>query len=239
MLNETEQIKNLNSWLYKLGPEKTKKLRSLLRKTDELRENGIEIYPKQEDILRQIKLVSPSKVKVVIIGQDPYHEPSQAMGLSFSVNEGIPLPASLKNIFKELSSDLGCPIPPNGNLTKWAEQGVLLLNSVLTVEAHKANSFKDFGWQEITGKIIDICITLEQPVFFLCWGKQAESFVKESFLRVGKKNKKGIFISTHPSPLSANKATKNIPSFMGSHPFSKANNYLNANGSTVIDWNLC
>ena len=176
---------------------------------------------------------------MVIIGQDPYHEPAQAMGLSFSVNEGIPLPASLKNIFKELSSDLGCPIPPNGNLTKWAEQGVLLLNSVLTVEAHKANSFKDFGWQEITGKIIDICITLEQPVFFLCWGKQAESVVKESFLRVGKKNKKGIFISTHPSPLSANKATKNIPSFMGSHPFSKANNYLNANGSTVIDWNLC
>ena len=238
MISETQQIKNLNLWLTLIGGEKNKKLRQLMKKTEELRDEGVEIYPKQEDILKQIKLSHPKNIKVVILGQDPYHEPGQAMGLSFSVPEGIPFPASLSNIFKELKSDIGAEMPTSGDLTRWAEQGVLLLNTVLTVKAHNANSFKDFGWQEITSEIIKVCFRMPQPIFFLCWGKQAEGVVKSCCENKKIPENKEIFVSTHPSPLSANKTNTSIPAFIGSKPFSKTNEFLRKNKSKEINWEL-
>ena len=168
-----------------------------------------------------------NEVKVVIIGQDPYHGQGQANGLSFSVNDGIPIPPSLLNIFKELESDLSIPLPNSGNLQSWANQGVLLLNTILTVEKDNANSHKDLGWEIFTKKAIEIVSSQLENIVFILWGKQAQSI--EDVIDTSKHY---IIASVHPSPLSAHRG------FFGSKPFSKTNKFLKSKKINPIDWKL-
>ena len=185
------------------------------------------IYPSMYDIFNALKKVPYKDVKVVILGQDPYHGQGQAHGFSFSVQKGIKTPPSLLNIHKELHDDLGLYIPNNGNLIKWANQGVLLLNSTLTVRANQANSHKDIGWTILTDNIIKLLNEREKPIVFLLWGKFAQS--KESLIT----NKRHLIIkSAHPSPFAAHRG------FFGSKPFSKTNNFLIKNNISPIDWQI-
>lgn len=186
-----------------------------------------DIYPSMYDIFNAFKFTPYSNVKAVILGQDPYHEPGQAHGLCFSVQDGVKLPPSLVNIYKEIKSDLGITEPDNGNLTKWAKQGVLLLNTSLTVRRGAANSHKDCGWTQFTDEVIKKLAAREKPMVFILWGANARS--KKAFID-GKRHL--ILESAHPSPLSC------YNGFFGSRPFSKTNNFLVANGETPIDWNL-
>jgi len=184
-------------------------------------------FPEYNNIFNALKLTPFSKVKVVILGQDPYHGVGEAHGLSFSVQDGIRKPPSLKNIFKELKDDLNIDEPESGNLTHWADEGVLLLNSVLTVEKDKAASHKDLGWHLFTDHIIKLLNEKETPVVFILWGSFARS--KKVYIT----NKKHFIIeSTHPSPFSA------ASGFFGSKPFSKTNNYLINAGMNPINWDL-
>ena len=186
------------------------------------------IYPPAEDIFNAMHFTPLSKVKVLILGQDPYHEPNQAHGLSFSVPvDQKNIPPSLQNIYKELNSDLGCYIPNNGYLKKWADQGVLLLNTVLTVRAHQAFSHQGKGWEQFTDAIISAVNEQERPIVYMLWGKPAQS--KMAMLN----NPKHLILTApHPSPLSAHRR------FMGCKHFSKANEFLIANGQTPIDWQI-
>lgn len=185
------------------------------------------IYPSMFHIYEALQRTPYEKVKVVILGQDPYHGMGQAHGLSFSVKKGIPLPPSLKNIFQELHDDLGCAIPKNGDLSEWADQGVLLLNTVLTVRAGQANSHKGQGWEKLTNAIIEKLNQREEPVIFILWGSQAQ----KSKERIDA-SRHIIIESVHPSPLSAYRG------FFGSRPFSKANQALMALGKDPIDWQI-
>lgn len=185
------------------------------------------IYPKHENIFNALKFTPYHKVKVVIVGQDPYHGENQAHGLSFSVMEGIKLPPSLKNIFKELENDLGIKPSLSGNLTHWCHEGVLLLNTSLTVVGGEPNSHKDIGWQKLTDYIIKVLNLKEDPVVFILWGKYAQT--KKDLIT----NKKHLIIeSSHPSPFSAHQG------FFGSRPFSKTNNFLIKNKKEPINWQL-
>lgn len=185
------------------------------------------IYPNMYDIFNALKKVSYEDTKVVILGQDPYHGVGQAHGFSFSVQKGIKTPPSLLNIYKELQDDLGLYIPDNGNLIKWANQGVLLLNSTLTVRAHQANSHKDIGWTILTDNIIKLLNEREKPIVFLLWGKFAQS--KEILIT----NRRHLIIkSAHPSPFAAHRG------FFGSKPFSKTNKFLIKNNMNPIDWQI-
>lgn len=185
------------------------------------------IYPNMHDIFNALHYTAYKDVKVAILGQDPYHGPNQAHGLSFSVKPGVPAPPSLVNIFKELHSDLGCYIPNNGYLKKWADQGVLLLNTALTVEGGKANSHRNKGWEQFTDKVISILNDREDPIVFILWGNNAQS--KMSLIT---NPKHYIIKSVHPSPLSASRG------FFGSKPFSKTNEFLKSIGKTPIDWQI-
>lgn len=185
------------------------------------------IYPPKDFVFNALKQTPYSNVKVVIVGQDPYHGDGEAHGLSFSVQDGIKQPPSLKNIFKELKDDLGYDAPVSGNLTKWANQGVLLLNAVLTVEKDKAASHKDLGWERLTDHIIKVLNEKETPIVFILWGNFARS--KKIFIT---NPKHYIIESTHPSPFSANNG------FFGSKPFSKTNDFLQKNNLQIIDWRL-
>lgn len=185
------------------------------------------VYPKMENIFSALKLCDYSDIKVVIIGQDPYHEEGQAHGLSFSVQPGIAIPPSLLNMYKELQNDLGCYIPNNGFLEKWAKQGVLLLNNVLTVRAHQANSHKDCGWESFTDKIIVELNKRNSPIVFLMWGSCAK---KKELLITNPIHK--ILKAPHPSPLSAYRG------FFGCKHFSTTNNILMENGELPIDWQI-
>ncbi|MBR3296217.1 MAG: uracil-DNA glycosylase [Firmicutes bacterium] len=185
------------------------------------------VYPDMYDIFNALKTTPRKKVKAVILGQDPYHEPDQAHGMCFSVKPGVPAPPSLQNIFKELQDDLGCSIPQDGYLMKWAEQGVLLLNTVLTVRAHQANSHKGKGWEIFTDRVIQLVNEKEEPVVFLLWGANARS--KKPLIT----NPVHLILETvHPSPLSA------YNGFFGCRHFSKANAFLAGNGIEPIDWQL-
>ena len=185
------------------------------------------VYPDMYDIFNALKATPREKIKAVILGQDPYHEPGQAHGMCFSVKPGVPAPPSLQNIFKELQDDLGCSIPQDGYLEKWAEQGVLLLNTVLTVRAHQANSHKGKGWENFTDRVIQLVNEKENPVVFLLWGANARS--KKALIT----NPRHLILETvHPSPLSA------YNGFFGCRHFSKANQFLAANGQSPIDWQL-
>lgn len=185
------------------------------------------IYPSMYDIFNALHYTSYHECKVVILGQDPYHGPGQAHGLSFSVKPGVKAPPSLINIFKELQDDLGCTIPNNGCLKPWAEQGVLLLNTVLTVREHHANSHKGIGWERFTDKVISLLNEREKPMAFILWGGPARR--KKAMIT----NPKHFIVeSAHPSPLSA------YNGFFGSRPFSKVNDFLRSTGQDPIDWQL-
>lgn len=205
----TEKYQNFEKWLINEYKSKT-------------------IYPKQENVFNALNIVKYDDVKVVIIGQDPYHNPKQAHGLSFSVEEDINIPPSLQNIYKELASDIGCYIPDNGNLIKWAKQGVLLLNSVLTVEANKPNSHKGKGWEQITTEIIKLLNQRQEPIIFLLWGGNAKSFAKYI-----NPDKHYILTAVHPSPLSANQG-----GWFGCKHFSQTNELLKKHNKEIIDWQI-
>ena len=183
-------------------------------------------YPPGKYIFNAFNLCPFEKVKVVIIGQDPYHEPGQAHGLCFSVNDGVPFPPSLQNIFKEITSDTGSPIPVSGNLTRWAVQGVLLLNATLTVRAHQAGSHQRLGWEQFTDAVITKLSNNHNGLVFLLWGGYARS--KASLID---SSRHLILQAVHPSPLSANRG-----GWFGHRHFSKANQYLTQHGKTPIQW---
>ena len=183
-----------------------------------------DVYPKMDEIFNALNATKFEDVKVVIIGQDPYHEPNQAHGLAFSVLDGNPLPPSLVNIYKEIEDDLGVKCNPSGNLIRWAKQGVLLLNTSLTVRRAQANSHSEKGWKNFTNKIIELLSHRKDPMVFILWGSNAQSFapmIEKQHL---------ILKAPHPSPLSAYRG------FFGCKHFSKANAFLVKNGKTPIDW---
>ena len=185
------------------------------------------VYPDMYDIFNCFKQTPFNQVKAVILGQDPYHEYGQAHGLSFSVKKGVKFPPSLNNIFKELKTDLGYEPPNSGDLTSWAKQGVLLLNTTLTVREGQANSHKDCGWQWFTDEVIKVLSARNDPIVFILWGANARS--KKKFID---KTKHFIIESAHPSPLSC------YNGFWGSKPFSKTNEYLKSVNVLPINWNL-
>ncbi|WP_074034238.1 uracil-DNA glycosylase [Exiguobacterium sp. AT1b] len=184
------------------------------------------VYPNREDIWNAFIYTKFSDVKCVILGQDPYHGPNQAHGLSFSVQDGVRFPPSLRNIFQELKDDIGCDIPESGNLEKWAKQGVLLLNTALTVEAGKAGSHRGKGWEQFTDSVIERLGSREEPIVFILWGNDAKKKMKW----IGEQHQ--VLTSVHPSPLSSHRG------FFGSKPFSQVNDALNEWGKSPIDWCL-
>ena len=190
------------------------------------REKGQTVYPRGSQIFRAFDTCPFHSVKVVVIGQDPYHGKGQANGLCFSVNQGMALPPSLQNIYKELHNDLSIPIPNHGDLTSWAEQGVLLLNASLTVRAHTPNSHSQIGWQQFTDAVINILSEQREHLVFVLWG----SFAQKKAEKVDP-SKHLILKSAHPSPFS-------VERFWGNHHFSKANTYLEENGLSPIDWEV-
>ena len=185
------------------------------------------VYPPREQLFTAFSLTPPQNVRVVILGQDPYHEPGQAHGLAFSVQPGVKVPPSLVNIYKELQTDLGIAPRPDGDLSHWAKQGVFLLNSVLTVEHGKANSHKTWGWQAFTDKVVDSLADLPQPIAFVLWGAQAQ---KKAAAAAASPYPRLILQGPHPSPLSAYRG------FFGSRPFSQINCFLEEHGAAPIQW---
>ena len=220
-------IKFNNLWDEILSPlfndERYLKIRSFLKEEY----SNYTVYPNMYDIFKCFLKTDYNDVKVVILGQDPYHEYGQAQGISFSVPDGVKFPPSLKNIFKELQSDIGISPPKSGDLTKWTERGVLLLNTVLTVREGQANSHKNCGWTWFTDEVISLLSKREKPIVFILWGGNARA--KKSLID---QSRHFIIESAHPSPLSCHNG------FWGSKPFSKANEYLTKIGSTPINWDL-
>ena len=216
-----------NDWLEPLKPEFSKPYYAkLYKKVKEEYETRL-IFPPSEDIFNAFALTPLHEVKVVILGQDPYHGDGQAHGLCFSVKPEVEIPPSLVNIYQELRDDLGCYIPNNGYLTKWAKQGVLLLNTVLTVRAHQANSHRGIGWEEFTDAAIRILNQQDRPMVFILWGRPAQ--MKKVMLD----NPNHLILEApHPSPLSAYRG------FFGSRPFSKTNVFLQQHGLEPIDWRI-
>ena len=216
-----------NDWLGPMSAEFKKPYYAKLYRTVLNEYQTKQIFPASDDIFNAFNLTPLSKVKVVILGQDPYHGDGQAHGLSFSVRPNVAIPPSLLNIYQELESDCGCYIPNNGYLEKWAKQGVLLLNTVLTVQAHKAFSHRGIGWEEFTDAAIRAVNEQDHSIVYLLWGKPAQS--KKSMLN----NPKHLILEApHPSPLSAYRG------FFGCHHFSKANEFLTEHGETPIDWQI-
>ena len=216
-----------NDWAELLNPELEESYYKELRQFLIGEYRTKKIYPDMYDIFNALHFTSYADTKVVILGQDPYHEPGQAHGLSFSVLPGVKPPPSLENIFKELHTDLGCTIPKTGCLKPWADQGVLLLNTVLTVRAHQANSHRGQGWEIFTDKIIYHLNRRERPIAFILWGRPARA--KKSMIT----NPQHFIVeSAHPSPLSA------YNGFFGSRPFSKVNNFLKSVGEEPVNWQL-
>ena len=216
-----------NDWLGPLQKEFKKPYYASLYKFLRAEYAERTIYPPSGDVFNAFHLTPLSEVKVLILGQDPYHEPGQAHGLSFSVPKGQDIPPSLVNIYKELHDDLGCSIPEHGNLEKWAREGVLLLNAVLTVRAHQAASHRGKGWEEFTDAVISAVDLEDRPIAIILWGNFARG--KKSLLT----NPRHLVLEApHPSPLSAHKG------FFGSRPFSKTNDFLESHGVTPIDWQI-
>lgn len=216
-----------NDWLTVLGPEfKKPYYKSLYEKVNEEYRTRT-VYPPGPELFKAFDLTPLSQVKVVILGQDPYHEPGQAEGLCFSVKQGIEQPPSLVNIYRELHNELGCYIPKSGSLVPWAKQGVLLLNTLLTVRAHQAFSHKGIGWEQFTDAAIRAVNQVDRPVVFMLWGRPAGE--KAALLD----NPKHLVLKcAHPSPLSASRG------FFGCGHFVACNEFLAANGITPIDWQI-
>ncbi len=221
----TEILKN--DWAELLNDEFEKEYYQDLRKFLLSEYRSKTIYPDMYDIYNALHFTAYQDVKAVILGQDPYHGPKQAHGLSFSVQPGVKIPPSLQNMYKELHDDLGCYIPNNGYLKSWADQGVLLLNATLTVVAGKANSHSKIGWQRFTDRVIQLLNDREEPVVFILWGNNARS--KKKYIT---NSQHFIIESAHPSPLSA------ANGFFGSKPFSKTNEILKSLGKTEINWQI-
>ena len=216
-----------NDWDEVLGSEFEKEYYKRLMKFLEEERQDNTIYPPEEDVFNALKFSPYNNTKVVILGQDPYHEPGQAHGLCFSVNKGVKIPPSLVNIYKEMQNDMGIIQPNHGYLADWAYQGVLLLNTVLTVRRGEANSHKGKGWEKFTDRIVELLNQREKPMFFILWGANAKS--KQSLIT----NKDHMILSgAHPSPLSA------FNGFFGGGYFSKANRFLELTGQEPIDWQL-
>ncbi len=216
-----------NDWLTVLEPEFHKPYYRALYQFIRQEYQTKQIFPPADDIFNAFHLTPLSQVKVVIIGQDPYHNDGQAHGLCFSVKPDVEIPPSLVNIYQELHDDLGCEIPNNGYLVKWAKQGVLMLNTVLTVRAHMANSHHGKGWEEFTDAAIKALNEQNRPIVFILWGRPAQ--MKKSMLN----NPNHLILeASHPSPLSAYRG------FFGSRPFSKTNQFLKEHGESPIDWQI-
>lgn len=216
-----------NDWLEELGAEFKKPYYKNLYEFVKQEYNSTQVFPPSEEIFTAFHLTPLSEVKVVIIGQDPYHNVGQAHGLCFSVKPDVDIPPSLVNIYQELQDDLGCTIPNNGYLIKWAKQGVLMLNTVLTVRAHMANSHRGKGWEEFTDAAIRALNKQDRPIVFILWGRPAQ--MKKSMLN----NPNHLILEApHPSPLSAYRG------FFGSKPFSKTNQFLQSRGIAPIDWQI-
>lgn len=216
-----------NDWLEPLKPEFRKPYYAELFQFVKEEYAQRKVFPPADDIFNAFHLTPLKEVKVVILGQDPYHNDGQAHGLCFSVKPDVEIPPSLVNIYQELHDDLGCYIPNNGYLTKWAKQGVLMLNTVLTVRAHQANSHRGRGWEEFTDAAIRILDEQDRPIVFILWGSPAQK--KAQMLH----NPKHLILKApHPSPLSAYRG------FFGSRPFSKTNEFLEEHGLAPIDWQI-
>jgi len=217
-----------NDWLPVLEPEFRKPYYAQLYRFVRQEYHEHVIYPPAEDIFNAFHLTPLHEVKVLILGQDPYHGEDQAHGLCFSVQESQPeIPPSLVNIYKELQDDLGCKIPNNGCLTKWADQGVLLLNTVLTVRAHQANSHQGRGWEQFTDAVIRAVNEQDRPIVYMLWGRPAQSKIP-----MLTNPKHLVLTAPHPSPLSAYRG------FFGCRHFSKANQFLSEHGVAPIDWQI-
>lgn len=224
---ESPKVKIEESWYRVLEEEFDKQyFRKIVSQLKSEKEAGKIIYPPGPLLFNAFEKTPFDQVKVVILGQDPYHNPGQAMGLCFSVPKGIRTPASLVNIYKELKSDLGCDIPAHGDLSHWAEQGVFLLNAMLSVEQNLAGSHKNYGWQEFTDQVIRILSEQKSGLVFLLWG----NFAKNKRVLIDS-NKHLILESAHPSPLAGN-------AFQGNRHFSKTNDYLITKGKTPINWQI-
>ncbi len=216
-----------NDWKEVLQGEFAKSYYKELYQTIKKEYNERKIFPPADEIFNAFHYTPLNEVKVVIIGQDPYHNDNQAQGLCFSVRPEVDIPPSLVNIYKELHDDLGCPIPNHGSLVSWAKQGVLLLNTVLTVRAHEANSHRGIGWETFTDAAIQAVNELDKPIVFILWGKPAQN--KKKMLN----NPRHLILEApHPSPLSSYRG------FFGSKPFSKTNEFLVKNGEKPIDWEI-
>lgn len=223
------QVIDLGAWTPYLEQElRAPYFAALLQRVGAARAAGT-VYPPEERTFFALSATPPERVRAVILGQDPYHEPGQAMGLAFSVPQGERLPPSLRNIFTELHTDLGLPQPSGGDLTPWAERGVLLLNTVLTVGRGAANSHAAWGWQRFTDAVLAAMAALPQPVAFVLWGGHAQ---KKAALAADSPYPRLVLQAPHPSPLSAYRG------FFGSRPFSKINAFLESAGSRAIDWRL-
>ena len=216
-----------NDWALQLQEETRKPYYKKLYETVVKEYKTTQVFPPSRDLFKAYELCPYHKVKVVILGQDPYHNVGQAQGMSFSVPKGVPLPPSLQNIFKEIRDDLSILEPDCGDLSYWAKQGVLLLNTVLTVRAHQAFSHRGIGWEEFTDATIRAIEEKEDPVVYILWGTPAQK--KRSMIR---QKKRLVLTAPHPSPLSA------YSGFFGSKPFSKCNAYLRKEGVEEIDWQL-
>ena len=215
----------MTTWNEILAEEMKKNYYQELQAFVQKRREEVRVFPEEKNVFNALKLTPFESVKVVILGQDPYHGFGQAHGLSFSVQKGIPLPPSLKNIYKELQEDIGGDLPTEGDLTHWAKQGVLLLNTVLTVEEGNANSHKGMGWERLTNRLIESLNELKHPVIFILWGKPAQD--KEKLIT---NSNHVILKAPHPSPLSAYRG------FFGSKPFSRVNDILMQQGQSPIRW---
>lgn len=216
-----------NDWLKELEPEFHKPYYKKLFEFVKTEYNTTQVFPPADDIFNAFHLTPLNEVKVVILGQDPYHNVGQAHGLCFSVKPEVDIPPSLVNIYKELQADLGCYIPNNGYLVKWARQGILMLNTVLTVRAHMANSHRGKGWEEFTDAAILALNKQDRPIVFILWGRPAQ--MKEKMLN----NPNHLILkAAHPSPLSAHNG------FFGSRPFSQTNRFLEQHGLAPIDWQI-
>ena len=221
-------ISGLGAWESRLSAELESPYFAELSRSVDAAYLEATVFPPKNELFSAFSLTPPERVRVVILGQDPYHEPGQAHGLAFSVPCGVKLPPSLRNIDRELFDDLGIPPAAHGCLRTWAERGVFLLNSVLTVEAGKANSHRELGWQRFTDAVVAAIADLPQPVAFVLWGAQAQ---KKAEVAAASVYPRLILRAAHPSPLSAYRG------FFGSRPFSKINDFLTENGERPINWN--
>ena len=221
------EMTELGAWQTRLQPELDKPyFAALMQRVDEAYRTGT-VYPPRQELFAAFRRTPPERVRVVILGQDPYHEPGQANGLSFSVAPGVRLPPSLRNIFEELRTDCGVTPPDSGDLTPWAEQGVFLLNSSLSVQAGAAGSHRSFGWQTFTDAVVAALAKLPQPVAFILWGAHAQ---KKAAIAQSSSYPRLVLQSPHPSPLSAYRG------FFGSRPFSSVNEFLVQHGEAPVRW---